>query len=234
MSRPSARLRRAETSPPSRSRRRWYETRLCCWSASSHSSPTRRSLRASSLNSRHRSGWPTSHRNRGGEGVSARAVATTPWTIHQTHLMRHPGVPYRRQSTSADQRRADDRERLGSAAEQLLSSEGWQRWVRVRSRNGLARYSVSNQLLIATAASRRRSSPVSRRGWSSAIASARVRRRSESSRGRRCVSAIPRPARRPTRPGCFQGGVGLRSPSGRARRRRRAGVARTAERAADR
>jgi N-terminal domain of anti-restriction factor ArdC len=50
-----------------------------------------------------------------------------------------------------EQRRAWDRERLKLAAEQLLSSEGWERWVRVRSRNGLARYSVNNQLLIALA-----------------------------------------------------------------------------------
>jgi hypothetical protein len=59
----------------------------------------------------------------------------------------------RRRLTEAEpeQRRAQDRERLKSAAEQLLSSEGWQRWVRVRSRNGLARYSVSNELLIAMA-----------------------------------------------------------------------------------
>jgi antirestriction protein ArdC len=59
----------------------------------------------------------------------------------------------RRRLTDAEreQRRAQDRERLKRAAEQLLASDGWQRWVRVRSRNGLARYSVSNQLLIALA-----------------------------------------------------------------------------------
>ncbi|MFP5326105.1 MAG: ArdC-like ssDNA-binding domain-containing protein [Acidimicrobiia bacterium] len=50
-----------------------------------------------------------------------------------------------------EQRRAQDRERLQQAAEQLLSSEGWQRWVRVRARNGLTRYSLNNQLLIALA-----------------------------------------------------------------------------------
>jgi len=50
-----------------------------------------------------------------------------------------------------EQRRVRDRERLKVAAEQLLTSEGWQRWVRVRARNGLARYSVNNQLLIALA-----------------------------------------------------------------------------------
>ncbi len=50
-----------------------------------------------------------------------------------------------------EQRRERDRQRLKQAAEQLLCSDGWQRWVRVRSRNGLARYSVNNQLLIALA-----------------------------------------------------------------------------------
>ena len=47
------------------------------------------------------------------------------------------------------QRRAQDRDRLEQAARRLLTSEGWQQWVRVRSRNGLARYSLGNQLLIA-------------------------------------------------------------------------------------
>ncbi len=46
-------------------------------------------------------------------------------------------------------RRAEDRNRMEHAARALLSSEGWQRWVRVRSRNGLARYSVGNQILLA-------------------------------------------------------------------------------------
>jgi hypothetical protein len=47
------------------------------------------------------------------------------------------------------ERRRGDRERLERAARALLTSEGWQRWVRVRSTNGLARYSFGNQLLIA-------------------------------------------------------------------------------------
>ena len=46
-------------------------------------------------------------------------------------------------------RREQDRQRLDQAARQLLSSDGWQRWVTVRARNGLARYSYNNQLLIA-------------------------------------------------------------------------------------
>jgi hypothetical protein len=41
-----------------------------------------------------------------------------------------------------DERRAEDRERLKQAAEQLLTSEGWQRWVRVRAGGGLARLSL--------------------------------------------------------------------------------------------
>lgn len=47
------------------------------------------------------------------------------------------------------QRRAQDRERLEQAARRLVRSEGWQQWVRVRARNGLGRYSLGNQLLIA-------------------------------------------------------------------------------------
>jgi hypothetical protein len=50
-----------------------------------------------------------------------------------------------------EQRRAADRERLKEAAEHLLTSDGWQRWVRLRSRAGLARLSLSNQLLVALA-----------------------------------------------------------------------------------
>ena len=48
----------------------------------------------------------------------------------------------------AERRRAD-RERLDAAARALLSSDGWRQWVRVRSSNGLSRYSFHNQLLIA-------------------------------------------------------------------------------------
>jgi hypothetical protein len=57
----------------------------------------------------------------------------------------------RRQLTDAEreQRRERDRQRLHQATEQLLDSDGWKRWVRVRARNGLSRYSINNQLLIA-------------------------------------------------------------------------------------
>jgi hypothetical protein len=50
-----------------------------------------------------------------------------------------------------EQRREQDRQRLHEAANRLLTSEGWQRWVRVRARGGLARLSLNNQLLIALA-----------------------------------------------------------------------------------
>jgi hypothetical protein len=46
-------------------------------------------------------------------------------------------------------RRSAERQRLEEAARRLLDSEGWERWVRVRATNGLARYSFHNQLLIA-------------------------------------------------------------------------------------
>jgi len=45
------------------------------------------------------------------------------------------------------ERRRQDRERLHQAAEQLLSSEGWARWVRVRAT--FHRYSAGNCMLIA-------------------------------------------------------------------------------------
>jgi N-terminal domain of anti-restriction factor ArdC len=48
-----------------------------------------------------------------------------------------------------DVRRQADRERIEQAARALLTSDGWQRWIRVRATNGLARYSLRNQWLIA-------------------------------------------------------------------------------------
>jgi|SRR5450755_1419388 len=49
------------------------------------------------------------------------------------------------------ERRRQNRERLYHPAERLLTSEGWQRWVRVRSLAALGRLSISNQLLVAWA-----------------------------------------------------------------------------------
>lgn len=57
----------------------------------------------------------------------------------------------RRGLTDAERehRGEQDRQRLHEAAQQLLSSDGWQRWIRVRARGGLARLSLNNQLLVA-------------------------------------------------------------------------------------
>src|SRR4051794_37201824 len=48
-----------------------------------------------------------------------------------------------------DARRQADRERVEQAARALLTSDGWRRWIKVRAINGLSRYSLRNQLLIA-------------------------------------------------------------------------------------
>ncbi len=48
-----------------------------------------------------------------------------------------------------DARRKADRDRIEQAARALLTTDGWQRWIRVRASNGLSRYSLGNQTLIA-------------------------------------------------------------------------------------
>jgi len=57
------------------------------------------------------------------------------------------------------ERRTQDRERLAEAVRELRCSDGWQRWVAIRSHNGLSRYSLNNQLLLAVACWRRQISP---------------------------------------------------------------------------
>jgi hypothetical protein len=49
-------------------------------------------------------------------------------------------------------RYAQQRHRLEQACRELLTSEGWRQWVKVRSANGLARYSFHNQCLLASQA----------------------------------------------------------------------------------
>jgi N-terminal domain of anti-restriction factor ArdC len=51
--------------------------------------------------------------------------------------------------TERDARRKADRERIEQAARALLTSDGWRRWIKVRASNGLSRYSLNNQWLIA-------------------------------------------------------------------------------------
>jgi antirestriction protein ArdC len=67
----------------------------------------------------------------------------------------------RRQLTpeEREERRRRNRERIEQAARQLITSEGWQRWVEIRRQNGLSRYSFGNQLLIAFEGARRGFSP---------------------------------------------------------------------------
>lgn len=57
----------------------------------------------------------------------------------------------RRPLTDAERaaRRQADRDRIEQAARALLTTEGWQRWIKVRATNGLSRYSLRNQWLIA-------------------------------------------------------------------------------------
>lgn len=57
----------------------------------------------------------------------------------------------RRQLTDEEraERRRHEQELTERAVAQLRCSDGWQRWLMVRGRVGLRRYSVRNQLLIA-------------------------------------------------------------------------------------
>ena len=83
-------------------------------------------------------------------------------------------------------RRKADRDRLEQAARALLTTDGWQRWIRVRATNGLSRYSLGNQLLIAIECHHRGITPTYvagfRASWTSTAVCARARRRSASSR----------------------------------------------------
>jgi hypothetical protein len=54
-----------------------------------------------------------------------------------------------------DARRKADRDRMEQAARGLLATDGWQRWIKVRASNGLSRYSLGNQMILAIEAYRR-------------------------------------------------------------------------------
>jgi hypothetical protein len=58
-----------------------------------------------------------------------------------------------------DARHRADRDRVEQAARALLTTDGWQRWIRVRASNGLSRYSVGNQMILAIEAHRRGITP---------------------------------------------------------------------------
>src|SRR3954463_1953550 len=78
-----------------------------------------------------------------------------------------------------DARRRADRERVEHAARELLSSDGWKRWIRVRATNGLARYSLRNQWLIALEGHRRGGPPSTVAGFRASRALNRCVRRGE-------------------------------------------------------
>jgi len=73
-----------------------------------------------------------------------------------------------------DQRRQADRQRLENAARELLTSEGWARWVRVRSSVGLGRYSPRNQWLIGSEGATRGITPTYIAGFRAWLALNRV------------------------------------------------------------
>jgi hypothetical protein len=78
-----------------------------------------------------------------------------------------------------DARRKADRERIEQAARDLLTSEGWQRWIRVRATNGLSRYSVTNLCLISAACYARGITPTYVAGFRAFLDLNRVVRKGE-------------------------------------------------------
>ena len=77
-----------------------------------------------------------------------------------------------------DARKAD-RERIEQAARALLTADGWQRWIRVRARNGLSRYSLGNQMILAIEAYRRGVTPTYVAGFRAWLQLNRVPRKGE-------------------------------------------------------
>ena len=73
-----------------------------------------------------------------------------------------------------DERRQKDRERLENAARELLTSDGWARWVKVRSSVGLGRYSLRNQWLISADCAKRGITPTHVAGFRAWLALNRV------------------------------------------------------------
>jgi antirestriction protein ArdC len=76
------------------------------------------------------------------------------------------------------ERRARDRDRLRQATEALLSSEGWQRWVRARAT--FHHYSMSNTLLLAHQCAARGITPTHVAGFRAWLSLGRAVRRGES------------------------------------------------------
>jgi hypothetical protein len=78
-----------------------------------------------------------------------------------------------------DARRKADRDRIEHAARALLTTDGWQRWIMVRASNGLSRYSVGNQMILAIEAYRRGITPTYVAGFRAWLQLNRVPRKGE-------------------------------------------------------
>ena len=78
-----------------------------------------------------------------------------------------------------DARRKADRDRIEQAARALLTTDGWQRWIKVRASNGLSRYSLGNQMILAIEADRRGVTPTYVAGFRAWLQLNRVPRKGE-------------------------------------------------------
>jgi N-terminal domain of anti-restriction factor ArdC len=78
-----------------------------------------------------------------------------------------------------DARRKADRDRLEQAARSLLTTDGWQRWIKARATNGLSRYSLGNQMILAIEAYRRGFAPTYVAGFRAWLQLNRVPRKGE-------------------------------------------------------
>ena len=99
------------------------------------------------------------------------------------------------------ERRKQEQQLTEQAVAQLRCSAGWQRWLTVRARVGLRRYSVRNQLLIALQDPGRRTSPASGPGCAWATASSAARARTSACGRCRRSAASGRHPRRPATAG---------------------------------
>ena len=78
-----------------------------------------------------------------------------------------------------DARRKADRDRIEQAARALLTTDGWQRWIKLRASNGLSRYSLGNQMILAIEAYRRGITPTYVAGFRAWLQLNRVPRKGE-------------------------------------------------------
>jgi hypothetical protein len=84
------------------------------------------------------------------------------------------GKPRQLTDQERDERRQRDRDRLENAARELLTSDGWARWIQVRSAVGLGRYSLRNQWLISADCAKRGITPTYVAGFRAWLALNRV------------------------------------------------------------